>query len=155
MNKNLGGSPEKFTIAEVVSAIVEAKGIVTAAAAKLGSSTKTIYNYAERYEEVNKVLADQRVKFVDTALETLLSNLESENEFVKQRAAEYILNNAINIGKLMQDPYLVFARKAKAAIKGVTNDDVRKATEEFFTRYEEIQERAAQPLHLPPASGNS
>lgn len=62
-------TPEK-----VVEAIQGSRGILAAAARRLGCSRMTIYRYREKYPEVNAALEEERETLLDDAEDTLYDN---------------------------------------------------------------------------------
>ena len=52
---------------QVIEAIIEAHGILTVAAQKLGVNRMTVYNYCQRYPTIQKALDDEREKWIDLA----------------------------------------------------------------------------------------
>lgn len=57
---------EKFTSAQVIDALKEAKGMVYIAARKLKCAPNTVYSYARRYSTVQDAINEERGHFVDT-----------------------------------------------------------------------------------------
>jgi hypothetical protein len=59
--------PLKFTVAQVIAALKETKGMVYLAADRLGCNAETVQNYAKRYKSVRDEIEAQREKVVDIA----------------------------------------------------------------------------------------
>jgi hypothetical protein len=74
----------KYTAAEMINAIDEAKGTITKAAEILGCSRQTIYTYADRYTTVQQCLDKWSVKIIDDAEFTLFEILDSAKELVNE-----------------------------------------------------------------------
>jgi len=64
---------QRYTAAQVAQAIVDADGIVTHAAKRLGCTRKTVYRYIEKYVTVQDALRDSRSVVADKIESTLLS----------------------------------------------------------------------------------
>ena len=62
----------KFNASEVAQALVDAQGMVTTAARRLGCTRKTIYNYINNYPTVAEALQDARANLGDRIETTLL-----------------------------------------------------------------------------------
>lgn len=58
---------QRYTVKQVIAALVETKGLVYLAAKKLGCEPKTIQNYANRYAAVKEALVSARGEMVDVA----------------------------------------------------------------------------------------
>jgi len=67
---------QRYTVAEVVEAIEQSRGLVTHAAARLGCSRNTIHNYAARYPTVAETLHWKRRELVDAAMFALWQAVE-------------------------------------------------------------------------------
>lgn len=63
----LKGRSQSLTADQVIAAIQQSKGNVSAAARSLDVSRKTIINYADRYSTVKQALDDEREAMIDTA----------------------------------------------------------------------------------------
>lgn len=152
VSKKLGGSPARFTQAEVIAAITDNKGIVTAAAAALKCSPKTIYNYALRYAEVRQVLADSRVKMFEKALSTVLEAMESQDEAIKLKASIWFLNSMKALAVIQEDPYTALSKVAqenqpRKELPQIT-DDYRDLTSNYFTELDKLR------TNITTTSGN-
>ena len=78
MAKKPGKRPQ-WTPEEVIEAIVDAGGIVTAAALRLQCSRQTIYDYMKRYKAVREAVQDGREKTLDVAEGALLRLIKDGN----------------------------------------------------------------------------
>jgi hypothetical protein len=58
---------KKFTKEQVISALVETKGMVHNAADLLGCHHQTVYNYRDKYPEIKQAIEHERGKFLDLA----------------------------------------------------------------------------------------
>lgn len=60
-------NPKRYTAAQMITAIQQAKGNISAAARALGTSRQTVLNYADEYSTVKQALEDEREAMIDTA----------------------------------------------------------------------------------------
>lgn len=60
-------NPKRYTAAQMIAAIQQAKGNVSAVARALGTSRQTVLNYANEYTTVKQALDDEREAMIDTA----------------------------------------------------------------------------------------
>jgi hypothetical protein len=67
---------QRYTVAEVVEALEQSRGLVTHAAARLGCSRNTIHNYAKQHPTVAETLKWKRREIVDLAMEQLWQAVE-------------------------------------------------------------------------------
>lgn len=68
---------EKFTQEQVIEAVKAAKGKIATAARKLGCDRQTIYNYAERYPEIQGVIDQERDIFLDEVEDALSARIKA------------------------------------------------------------------------------
>src|SRR5262245_31152167 len=71
--------PERFTVDEVAEALSSSKGIIAAAAAKLGTSRQTVYEYVQRHPELAAVRSEATDATLDFAESRLLEGIEAGN----------------------------------------------------------------------------
>lgn len=71
------GKPEKFTVAEVESALRRSGGFITHAARLLGCHYHTILNYIDRYPELDDVREEIRETYKDTAESLIIRRLNA------------------------------------------------------------------------------
>ena len=69
-------SKQRYTVAEVVQALEDSRGLVTHAAARLGCSRNTIHLYAKRYPTVKETLYWKRRELCDLAMLKLYDAVE-------------------------------------------------------------------------------
>ena len=79
MGKQSPGSEEKWTPQEIIDALSESGGIVTAAASRLSCSRQTIYHYMKRHKAVRDAVVDGREKTLDIAEGALLRLIRDGN----------------------------------------------------------------------------
>ena len=77
--KKRGHRAQRFTQKQVADAVMEAGGILTAAARKLGCASCTIYEYIERYPALKDVLSEARESSIDLAESELIKAIEAGN----------------------------------------------------------------------------
>lgn len=58
---------DRYTAADIITALRETKGLVSYAAQRLGCSVQTVYNYIERYPTVQAAVNEQREGIIDLA----------------------------------------------------------------------------------------
>lgn len=71
---------EHFTKEQIIEAVKSSKGFMSKAAALLGCSYTTIWNYREKYPEVKEILHDIKEARKDMAEEKLQDNVELGKE---------------------------------------------------------------------------
>lgn len=69
----------RYTPEQVAEALVEAGGIVTVAAARLGCHRKTVYDYMKRYASVRSAALDGRERTIDLAEAALFNQIRNGN----------------------------------------------------------------------------
>ncbi len=70
-------SKQRYTVAEVVQALEQSRGLITQASALLGCSRGTITNYAARYPTVADTLKWKRLELTDLAMSALYDAVEA------------------------------------------------------------------------------
>jgi len=70
---------ERYTIADVIDALEQTQGYVSKAADFLGCTTKTIYNYRDRHEDVAQAWIDIKERRHDFVEDRLLQRIKSED----------------------------------------------------------------------------
>jgi alkanesulfonate monooxygenase SsuD/methylene tetrahydromethanopterin reductase-like flavin-dependent oxidoreductase (luciferase family) len=70
---------KRYTAQEMIDAITEARGFVTAAADKLGCSRRTVYRYINNYATVAEAVEDAREKRHDFVENKLMSAINDGN----------------------------------------------------------------------------
>lgn len=70
---------EKYKAQQMIDAIVEAKGILTEAAKKLGCSRQTLYNYMKRYTTVKEAYNEANEKNKDFVEGKLMDAIDKGN----------------------------------------------------------------------------
>ncbi len=63
-----------WTKEEMIGAIRGSRGVLAAAARRLGCDRKTVYNYMERHPEVKAAIEEERDTLLDDAEDTLYNN---------------------------------------------------------------------------------
>lgn len=81
------GKPRKYKAAEVIDALIAAKGIVTKAAERLGCTDITVHNYIKRFDSVREARDRAREQTIDLAESKLFLAIENGD----QRAIEFYL----------------------------------------------------------------
>lgn len=61
----------KYTAKQVIKAVKDSHGILTAVAERLGCNRTTVYDYAKRYLSVQKAIDEERDVIIDKAEDTL------------------------------------------------------------------------------------
>lgn len=56
-----------YTVAQVIQALRDSKGLMTVAAKNLGCTRKTLYNFVQRYPTVADVVSEEREHLADLA----------------------------------------------------------------------------------------
>ena len=74
--KKKGHRPQQFTEEQVAQAVTEAKGMVTAAACRLGCNPSTIYDYFKRYPDLKVALNGARESAIDFVESSLMKAIE-------------------------------------------------------------------------------
>jgi hypothetical protein len=59
--------PHRYTVAQVVEALLQTKGLVTLAAKRLGCSADTVQNYCKKFPTVQAAKASARTELLDLA----------------------------------------------------------------------------------------
>jgi len=77
--KKRGHRPQRFTQKQVEKAVMEAGGILTAAARTLGCAACTIYEYIKRYPALKGVLSEAREGSLDLAESKLMEAINAGN----------------------------------------------------------------------------
>lgn len=78
---------------EIVLAIGQCRGVYKDICSTLGCTRGELQHYLNIHSEIKPLLQDAREEIVDDAEKVLLEKLNSNNEQVSQRAAEFILKN--------------------------------------------------------------
>lgn len=82
--------PEKYQREDIINAVWQHRGIVTAVAQALGTTTKTIYEYADRYKTVQDAINGARGLYdndlLDRAELALLSAVTEKRAWAVQYA---------------------------------------------------------------------
>lgn len=68
-----------YTQQQIIDAITQADGFISQAAARLGCTTPTIYNYAKRYKAVQAALNEVKHKRDDFVESKLFKAIKDEN----------------------------------------------------------------------------
>jgi hypothetical protein len=84
-------STRRYTEEQVLDAIAQSRGIVSAVARKLGCSWPTADEYIKKFPAACAAMDSEREVLVDTAEATLASLLKSEDEKIKLNSAQFIL----------------------------------------------------------------
>jgi len=82
---------QQYSASEVVEAINEAEGVITAAAEHLGCSARTIYRYAERYSTVEEAMRGARASTYAEAHSKLLDLMRDPAHRHHRWAVEQVL----------------------------------------------------------------
>ena len=77
--KKRGHRPQRFTEEQVAQAVMEAGGILTTAARRLGCASCTVYEYLERFPALKGVLGEARESSVDLAESKLMEAINAGN----------------------------------------------------------------------------
>ena len=77
--KKRGHRPQRFTEEQVAQAVMEAGGILTTAARRLGCASCTVYEYIERFPALKHVLTEARESSVDLAESKLIEAIKNGN----------------------------------------------------------------------------
>ena len=77
--KKRGHCPQRFTQKQVREAVIEAGGILTAAARNLDCARCTVYEYIERYPPLKDVLSEAREGSLDLAESKLMEAIDAGN----------------------------------------------------------------------------
>jgi hypothetical protein len=72
-------SEQKFTKEQVIDAIKRSRGFISQAAKILKCTNATIYNYKERYSEVEDAIKNERESLLDFAEGKLLENINNND----------------------------------------------------------------------------
>lgn len=98
----MAGQPERFTAQEVAAALLDARGLCTVAAKRLGCDQRTISNYVRRYASVREARDDAREARKDFAENQLDKLMKDENVaaiifFLKTQAKDrgYVERNEV------------------------------------------------------------
>ena len=70
---------ERYTIADIIDALDKTQGYVSKAADYLGCTTKTIYNYRDRHEDVAQAWSDIRERRHDFVEDRLMHRIKSDD----------------------------------------------------------------------------
>ena len=57
----------KYSKQHIIQALKESKGLIHLAAKRVGCAPKTIYNYRDRYPEIEECIRNEREEFIDIA----------------------------------------------------------------------------------------
>lgn len=82
---------QQYNASEVVEAINEAEGVITAAAERLGCSARTVYRYAERYSTVEEAMRGARAATYAEAHSKLLDLMRDPAHRHHRWAVETVL----------------------------------------------------------------
>ena len=77
--KKGGHRPQRFTEEQVAQAVMEAGGILTTAAQRLGCASCTIYEYLKRFPALKDVLVEARESALDEAESELMKLIRAGN----------------------------------------------------------------------------
>lgn len=84
----------KFTKKQIKEAVQNSNGTYTSVAKNLGCrSSVTSQSFVKKYPDIEKEFKEIQRKLCDKAMNTITDKLESKNEFVAIKAAEFILRN--------------------------------------------------------------
>ena len=77
--KKRGHRPQRFTEEQVAQAVMDAGGILTTAAQKLGCASCTVYEYLNRYPSLKDVLTEARESTLDFVESKLMKAIDDGN----------------------------------------------------------------------------
>ena len=92
-NKTLPAIKKRYSYDEVVDVIQKSEGVRTTICKLLDCSQTQLRNYLEEHQELKQVMLDAREAVVDKAEKVMTSLLDSQNEQIQQKTAEYILKS--------------------------------------------------------------
>lgn len=75
----MGKKKDKVSVEDITLAIVEAHGLLSIAANRLGVTVRTLYNYVEKYPEVKETLGRARESMLDFAEGKLFRQIQNDN----------------------------------------------------------------------------
>jgi hypothetical protein len=77
--QNLKPRKRRYSKKQILQALEDANGLVTAAARRLGCTRRCIVNYFKRYPDLKVALSDIRDSYVDLAEGSLLEQIKDRN----------------------------------------------------------------------------
>lgn len=81
----------RYTKNEIILAIGRNKGIKTAIARELDCTVHQLTYYLNIHSELKQLIKEAKQEIVSLAEEKLIQNLNSDNEQIRQKAAEFVL----------------------------------------------------------------
>ena len=125
---------ERYSAEEVVNAVEAAGGVVQDAAARLGCSASTVYNYANRYVTVKRSIREARREVYAEAQEYLLRMMRDPSHKNHKWAVERVLRT---YGEHVSDG-LDWSDRERVEVDDNEGEDVT-----FNVRYEEMGDAKA------------
>ncbi len=68
---------ERYSVAQVIQAVRDTKGLLSLAAKRLGCDRVTVYRYAKRYPSIAQALQDEREAMTDIAELSLFDKIQA------------------------------------------------------------------------------